>query len=100
LYKNLFPNSLLYHKFFRSMTDFEFTALAEQDKIRVLSHAYYLATSEEAPAMLFLVDHFFVEVICDIDGNLLTTITYSSSSILPDQYLDLVNLSEISNRLR
>jgi hypothetical protein len=82
------------------MTDFEFIALPEQDRIRLLSTAYYIATSEEVPAMLFLVDQFFVEVFCDIDGKLLTTITYSSSAILPDQYLDLVNLDEIANRLK
>jgi hypothetical protein len=82
------------------MTDFEFIALPEQDRIKLLSTAYYIATSEEETAILFLVDQFFVEVFCDLDGNLITTITYSSSSILPDQYLDLVNLDEISNRLK
>lgn len=49
------------------MTDFEFITLPEQDRIRLLSTAYYIATNEEVPAMLFLVDQFFVEVFCDID---------------------------------
>ncbi len=82
------------------MTDFEFIALPEQARIEILSTAYYIATSEEVPAMLFLLDQFFVKVFCDLDGNRLTTITYSSSSILPDQYLNLVNLDEIANRLK
>lgn len=83
----------------KHMTDFEFTALPERTRIMVLSTAYYIATSDEVPAMLFLVDDFFVEVICYVEGNLLTTITYSSSAILPEYYLDLINVDELINRI-
>lgn len=100
LYNQLYTSILHHSKSFTVMTDFEFMALSEQDRIRLLSTADYIAKSEEVPAMLFLVEQFFVEVFCDIDGNLLTAITYSSSAILPDQYLDWVNLDEIADRFK
>jgi len=80
------------------MTDVEFTSLSEQDRIRVLSTACYITLSEELSAMLFLVDDFFVEVFYNIYGNVLTTITYSSATLLPECYLDQIALTDLQNR--
>lgn len=77
------------------MTDYEFTALSDQDKVEVLSTSVFIAISEEIFAILFLVDNFFVEAFYDIDQHLLMTTTYSSSGILPDRYFNLIILDDL-----
>jgi hypothetical protein len=77
------------------MTDFEFTALSEQDKVEVLSTSVFIALNNDVFAILFLVDEFFVEAFYDINQNLLATTTFSSSSILPKKYLDMIVLDDL-----
>lgn len=79
------------------MTDLEFTVLSQQEKIEILSTAFFVASNEQIPTMLFLVEDFFVEALYDLRGNVLTTITYSSSAILPDSFLDLISLSDLKD---
>ena len=77
------------------MTDYEFSALSEEGKVEVLSTSIFIAISKDAIAILFLVENFFVEAFYDVDQNLLMTITYSSSLILPMRYLDLIVLDDL-----
>jgi len=77
------------------MTDFEFTALSEYDKVEVLSTSVFIAMNHDVLAILFLVDEFFVEAFYDINENLLDTTTFSSSVILPKRYLDMIFLDDL-----
>lgn len=77
------------------MTDIQFTALSQQEKIKVLSRAFFIALNDQIPTMLFLVEDFFVEALYDFRGNVLTTITYSSSAIVPEVFLDLIALNDL-----
>ncbi|MGN7203797.1 hypothetical protein ACTHQF_05940 [Pedobacter sp. SAFR-022] len=77
------------------MTDLEFTVLSQNEKIRVLSTASFIATNDQIPTLLFLVEDFFVEAFYDVRGNVLSTITYSSSAILPEVFLDLIALNDL-----
>jgi hypothetical protein len=79
------------------MTDLEFTVLSQQEKIEVLSTAFFIASNQQIPTLLFLVEDFFVEALYDLRGNVLTTITYSSSAILPESFLDLITLSDLED---
>ena len=79
------------------MTDLEFTVLSQQEKIEVLSTAFFIASNQQIPTLLFLVEDFFVEALYDLRGNVLTTITYSSSAILPESFLDLISLSDLED---
>jgi len=77
------------------MTDFEFTALSEEDKVEILSTSVFIALNNDVFAILFLVDGFFVEAFYDINQSLLTTITFSSTAILPKKYLDMIILDDL-----
>lgn len=77
------------------MTDFEFIALSEQDKIDVLSTSICITLNHDVFTRLFLVDAFFVEAFYDINHTLLTTITFSSTVILPKMYLDMIVLDDL-----
>jgi hypothetical protein len=77
------------------MTDFEFTALSRQDKVEVLSTSDFIALNNHVFAILFLVDDFFVEACYDIHLNLLATTTFSSSTVLPKTYLDMIVLDDL-----
>ena len=79
------------------MTDLEFTVLSQQEKIEVLSTAFFITSNQQIPTLLFLVEDFFVEALYDLRGNVLTTITYSSSAILPESFLDLITLSDLED---
>jgi len=79
------------------MTDLEFTVLSQQEKIEVLSTAFFIASNQQIPTLLFLVEDFFVEALYDLRGNVLTTITYSSSAILPESFLDLITLTDLED---
>lgn len=77
------------------MSDFEFTALSDQDKVEVLSTSVFITMNNDVYSALYLVDEFFVEAFYDINKDLLKTTTFSSSAILPKMYLDMIVLNDL-----
>ncbi|MEI6950450.1 hypothetical protein V9K67_24925 [Paraflavisolibacter sp. H34] len=79
------------------MTLFEFNALREEEKARLLAEAVRLAHREDDRelVLLFQIDGFYVEVYRDKEQYDITRIRSFTSTDLLDPYLAGINISGI-----